>query len=289
MAEHKHSQHIGQHSWWGLYLHWAWLPFIGFCFGAATILTLIIIWLASGSPKYQPTDASITYISDVGGKHKPVFITLGTITAVLFFASLWLDFQLRHTQRIPARRRTLERVATFLSLVAGFVCAVACILLTIFDTYNYNATHWTCAAIFFIALLVSGAFNMVEIAALTRDYRGDKLLKASFSLKVLIVVVGLGCIMAFGVLMGVCSSPENLPYDRCNTQDSIAAVFEWVITALFCLYILTICLDLYPSRRTSKHVKQPNITPIGTDTAPAVAFGAAPPDRELQMAPASMV
>ena len=105
--------------------------------------------------------------SDVGGKHKPVFITLGTITAVLFFASLWLDFQLRHTQRIPARRRNIERVASFLSVLAGFVCAVACILLTILDTYHHSTAHWTCAAIFFIALLVSGAFNMVEIAGMS--------------------------------------------------------------------------------------------------------------------------
>ena len=38
-------------------------------------------------------------ISDVGANFQAVFIPLGTLTAIFFFASLWLDFSLRHTYR----------------------------------------------------------------------------------------------------------------------------------------------------------------------------------------------
>lgn len=147
----------------GLGLHWAWVPFVGFLFGAATLISLLVIWLAQGHPRYKQTESTVVYISDVGADNHTLFIVLGTLTAVFFFVSIYLDFQLRHKYRIPVRVKRVERASSGLSVIFAFICAVACILLTIFDAFNHEVLHWTFSGIFFVALLLSGLFNMIEI------------------------------------------------------------------------------------------------------------------------------
>ena len=147
----------------GLGLHWAWVPLFGFLFGAATLISLLVIWLAQGHPRYRSTEATVVYISDVGADNHTLFIVLGTLTAVFFFLSIYLDFQLRHKHRIPVRVKRSHRAASGLSVIFAFICAVGCILLTIFDAFNHSTLHWTFSGIFFVALLLSGLFNMIEV------------------------------------------------------------------------------------------------------------------------------
>ena len=151
----------------GLGLHWAWVPLFGFLFGAATLISLLVIWLAQGHPRYRNNEATVVYISDVGADNHTLFIVLGTLTAVFFFLSIYLDFQLRHKYRIPVRVKRSHRAASGLSVIFAFICAVGCILLTIFDAFNHSTLHWTFSGIFFVALLLSGLFNMVEIGGET--------------------------------------------------------------------------------------------------------------------------
>ena len=137
----------------GLGLHWAWVPFWGFIFGCATIISLLAIWLAQGHPRYKENEATVVYISDVGADNHALFIVLGTLTALLFFASIFLDYRLRHTARIPARVRRIERVAAALSVIFAFICALGCILLTIFDAFRHQTLHWTFSGTHTICLL----------------------------------------------------------------------------------------------------------------------------------------
>ena len=148
---------------WGLGLSWAWIPLFGFLVASAMILSLLIIWLAQGHPRYKPDEATIVYISDVGAANHALFIVLGSIAAVLYFLSLWLDYRLRHSQRIASRLRRFESWMSSIAILAGFVSAVCLILLTIFDAFNHSSIHWPCAIVFFIALVISGIFNMAEI------------------------------------------------------------------------------------------------------------------------------
>ena len=94
------------------------------------------------------------------------------------------------------------------------------------------------------------------IAGLARDYRDDIKLKISFYGKLLVVIPGIIAIICLGILMGVCSNrtpPGGSDYVYCNDDDSASASLEWFVTSLFCLYILTMIFDLYPSRYTSTH------------------------------------
>ena len=54
---------------------------------------------SAGLPKYNE-QVKVVVISDVGANFQAVFIPLGTLTAIFFFASLWLDFSL-HVKSAP--------------------------------------------------------------------------------------------------------------------------------------------------------------------------------------------
>lgn len=100
--------------------HWAyvWIPIFGsvvwFCVfhyltllqssvnnsGLATLLAMLITWLAQGRPRLPSQDGSIAYISDIGADIlKPLFIAGSSITAVSFFLSLAVERWLRHSGR----------------------------------------------------------------------------------------------------------------------------------------------------------------------------------------------
>lgn len=66
----------------------------------ATLLAMLITWLAQGRPKLPSQDGSIAYISDIGADIlKPLFIVGCSITAVSFFLSLTIERWLRHSGR----------------------------------------------------------------------------------------------------------------------------------------------------------------------------------------------
>ena len=97
---------------------------------------------------------------------------------------------------------------------------------------------------------------VIATAGLARDYKGDKKLKLSFFGKLFVVVPGIIAIIILGSFMGVCSNrtpPGGSDYTYCNNYDSAAASLEWFVAALFCVYILTMIFDMYPSRYTSTH------------------------------------
>ncbi|KAA6429252.1 MAG: hypothetical protein FRX49_00648 [Trebouxia sp. A1-2] len=91
---------------------------------------------------------------------------------------------------------------------------------------------------------------------LARDYRDDKATRSSFYIKVAIVIPGIIAIIILACLMKRCDDrtpPGQSDYLTCNGDDSAAASLEWFVTTLFCLYIASMMLDLYPSRYTSAH------------------------------------
>lgn len=95
------------------------------------------------------------------------------------------------------------------------------------------------------------------LAGLARHYKTDKLLKASFLIKLAIVVPGIMAIIVLAVLMRHCDNRtpqnDNDDFTVCNVADSSAAALEWFVATLFCIYIGSLILDLYPARYTSKH------------------------------------
>ena len=91
-------------------------------------------------------------------------------------------------------------------------------------------------------------------------------------LKLVVVIPGIIAIIIMGCLMKKCDDrtpPGASDYLTCNGPDSAAASLEWFITVLFCLYLLTMVFDMYPSRMTSRHRSTPPVALAPpTQTAP---------------------
>ena len=65
---------------WGFGLHWAWVPVVTFLVGLATIVTLLVIWLAEGHPRYRSDEdtvrAYIFCLCHNAGMHQPFLLRL---------------------------------------------------------------------------------------------------------------------------------------------------------------------------------------------------------------------
>ncbi len=81
-------------------------------------------------------------------------------------------------------------------------------------------------------------------------------MRASFIFKLIIVILAIVFIIIFAAMQGECSklTPSGgSDYVYCNAEASTAAVFEWLLGAVFCFYVLSFVLDLYPAKYTSRH------------------------------------
>lgn len=84
------------------YYHWqyVWIPLVASGVWFGSILAMLIVYLASGRPRYVSQQGNIAYISDVGASGlKPLFVTACAITGAGFFLSLVAERVLRHTGR----------------------------------------------------------------------------------------------------------------------------------------------------------------------------------------------
>jgi len=234
------------------------LPIFNFFAALALFLTLLLLWVTSGAPRYKSNEASVVYISDVGAVNKPLFIGLGTVIGVLFVATLSLDYYLRRQKILPPMgNKKKEKPLAIFSILFGFIAALGLILLTIFDAFNHSTLHWTFALIFFVGLAISGILNVTEINRLHKDHPKSKLLKWSHRVKLVIIVLAVISLIAMIVLMAVCGTSKN-KYDAqgnlsntCNIEDSLSAVFEWCIAFLFSFYLATLIMDMWPYRSNS--------------------------------------
>lgn len=83
------------------YRHWTyvWIPLATATMWYFMLWAMLIVWLASGRPRYK-SDEHIAYISDIGADVlKPLFITGCAITGVGFFLCLVVERILRNSGR----------------------------------------------------------------------------------------------------------------------------------------------------------------------------------------------
>jgi hypothetical protein len=57
------------------FLGWAWIPLFSGSVFLGGLIAMLAAWAAEGHPRYQPSEGSIVYISDVGAHLKPLFIS----------------------------------------------------------------------------------------------------------------------------------------------------------------------------------------------------------------------
>lgn len=81
-------------------------------------------------------------ISDIGAANlKPLFITICSVTAIMFVLSLVLERWYRHSGRLLPNMYRREKTFAILSILGATMGGVSLILLSVFDTARHKKVH----------------------------------------------------------------------------------------------------------------------------------------------------
>lgn len=219
---------------------------------------MLVVWNVQ-TPKrpHYPSmapDQTIAYISDIGAQGlKPLFITGSVITTIFLDLSLLCGRWLRHSGRLAKNTTMIEKVVSWLSLVAAAAGTVGLIGLSVRDTLRHPSEHNKFLAAFIIGYVVSAILVCWEYQRLgirkspftslpsfgksrpnaDTDFREHRVLRASFWIKLFFIIVEIALAIAFGVT-------KNKSY---NT----AAILEWAVAFIFTFYVFSFFIDLIPA------------------------------------------
>jgi len=228
------------------------IPLFSAVIWIAMVLALLVHWLASGRPHYTTMveGQTIAYISDVGAEDfKPLFITMGTISVVVFDLAFLAERWLRHRGRLTRNTRTSQKILAGFSIGFAFFGALGLILLTIFDVKRHKAVHDTCIAVFIGGYVISAVFICAEYQRLGVFYREYKVLRISFWMKLFFIIVEVALAIAFGAL------------NRTHTYNAAACV-EWIIAFVYTFWVLSFVVDFLPVMDVKDHMEEPAISEL---------------------------
>ncbi|KAI8657377.1 hypothetical protein NCS57_01115800 [Fusarium keratoplasticum] len=224
----------------GVFSYW-WFPIISGLVWCGMLLGLLLEWLVNQHGRRYPTmneDANIAYISNVGADRlQPLFIVGCVLTSVFLDLAFFSERWLRHNGRLVPNVSLGEKILSILSMVFAIVGTVGLICLSIFKTGKYKVLHNLFLGLFIGGYLISAVFICSEYQRLGKKYREHRMLRLSFWVKLVFIIVEFALIVAFGVL------------SRQKKRDP-AAVLEWIISFIFTFYAVSFVIDLYPAVRT---------------------------------------
>ncbi|TGJ86169.1 hypothetical protein E0Z10_g2585 [Xylaria hypoxylon] len=216
-------------------------PIISGLVWLGTLLGLFLHWVIdTHERRYSSMDEkqSIAYISDVGASDlKPLFVAGCIITTIFLDASFISDRLLRHKGRLVPNTTLGEKILSGLSIFFAIVGTVGLTFLSGFDTVHYPFAHNVFLSLFILGYLVSAIFLCWEFWRLGKSYRQHRVLRLSFWVKLIFVIVEVGLAVGFGVS------------SRLHNYDN-AAIFEWVVSLIFSFYIFSFIIDLWPAVAT---------------------------------------
>lgn len=224
-----------------LRLSWWVYPIIAGIVWLATLLGLLLYWIIPGDRRHYSSMAEsqhIAYISDVGADYlKPLFITGCVLTTVLLDISFLADRWLRHKGRLVPNTTTGEKVLSGLTIAFAVVGTAGLILLSIFDTARHPRLHNIFLLFFIAGYVLSAIFICWEYQRLGQHYRDHRVLRTSFWIKLVFVVVEILLAVAFVS----CTFTKNY---------NAGAILEWIIAFIFSAYVFSFYVDLYPAVKT---------------------------------------
>ncbi|KAI2623302.1 Frag1/DRAM/Sfk1 family-domain-containing protein [Hypoxylon sp. NC1633] len=207
----------------------------------ATLLGLLLHWIIdTHRQKYASMQGNqtIAYISDVGASDlKPLFVAGCIITTIFLDLSFGADRLLRHQGRLVPNTSTGEKVLSGLCIFFAVVGTVGLTFLSGFDTLRYPRLHDVFLLLFIAGYLLSAIFICWEYQRLGHKNRQHRVLRVSFWIKLVFVIIELLLAIAF-----IVTNFRGM-YDT-------AAILEWVIAFVFSFYVFSFFVDLYPAMRT---------------------------------------
>ncbi|MCJ1443121.1 MAG: hypothetical protein MMC23_003618 [Stictis urceolatum] len=207
------------------------------------LLGMLISWIVDGSPHYPSMGANqrIAYISDIGAQHlKPLFIAGSVITTIFLDLSFVSERWLRHRGVLTRNETRSEKVLSVFGILFAIVGTAGLILLSIFDTLRHPHLHDGFLLLFIAGYIISAIFTCAEYQRLGVHVRQYSILRASFWIKLIFIIVELVFAICFATL-------------TFTGHQQQAAVFEWVIALIFTFWVLSFFVDLLPAVRSRKY------------------------------------
>jgi hypothetical protein len=207
----------------------------------ATLLGLLLYWIVSTDMRFYDSmepGARVAFISDIGASDlKPLFIAGSVLTTVFLDIGFALDRWLRHRGRLVPNGTIKEKVFSALGIVFALLGTAGLILLSIFDTVRHPKLHRVFLLLFVLGYLLSAVFLCCEFWVLGKKNRDHRVLRTSFWLKLVFIIVEFTLAVVFAVMLF-------------RHNNDVAGVLEWIIALIFTLYVVSFALDLWPATRT---------------------------------------
>ncbi|KAI8457692.1 Frag1/DRAM/Sfk1, partial [Phakopsora pachyrhizi] len=229
---------------------YVWLPVIATLSWLGTLVGLFLIWLiVDDGKKYGSREATVVFISDVGGAHQELFIPGCVIVFVSYSLTLCAERWLRHVERIPGVLRRRDRFWGIATIITGCLGGFSLMMLSILNTFEHPTVHWSFTLLFILFVGASSVCQTVEIIFLQKGHPDRPHLKRNALLKALIVVIAIAVAIVFGILYISCRGKATSP--KCNVIISTAGACEWTVSIILVFYFMTFILDLWPAAKTS--------------------------------------
>jgi len=220
---------------------------------------LLIHWTSTGKPHYPSMDPSqhIAYISDVGAESlKPLFIAGSCVTTIFLDLSFLSERWLRHRGRLAANTTMAEKVLSGISLVFAAIGTAGLILLSIFDTLRHPRLHDVFLLLFIVGYVISAICICAEYQRLGIHFRQHRVLRQSFWIKLVFILVEVALAVAFAV---------------CNFRNAYnaAAVLEWAVAFVFTFYVASFFIDLLPAVHTKNYASKQTAMQMEANDGPS--------------------
>ncbi|MCJ1455840.1 hypothetical protein MMC28_006197 [Mycoblastus sanguinarius] len=221
----------------------AWLlPLVSAFTWLGMLLAMLIVWEVEGHPHYPSMSRNqhIAYISDIGAQGlKPLFIAGCCVTTVFLDLSFASERWLRHTGRLAKNLGKAEKVLSIFSIIFAVAGTCGLILLSIFDTLHHPHLHDGFLLLFIAGYVISAIFICAEYQRLGVHFRQHAVLRLSFWMKLAFIIAEVILAITFAAT-------------AFDSQQNVAAVFEWVVALVFTFYVLTFFVDLLPAARSTQ-------------------------------------
>lgn len=165
---------------------------------------------------------------------------MAAVAVVSFDLAFIFERWLRHKGRLHRNTSLWQKLYSLCSCVFAIIGAAGMILLAIFDTKRYPRPHQVFLGLFIGGYVISAIFICLEYQRLGFHYRHDSVLRYSFWIKLVFIIVEVALAIAFGV-MGR------------KKEYNTAAILEWVVAFIFFFYVLSFFIDFMPAVRSKHH------------------------------------
>ncbi|KAI8935895.1 hypothetical protein NX059_007408 [Plenodomus lindquistii] len=204
---------------------------------------------------------------------------MSAATVVTFDLAFIFERYLRHTNRLAPNTSQWQKINSACATIFAIIGAAGLILLTIFDNRDHNRLHNIFLGVFIVAYVISAIFICWEYQRLGVHHRQHSILAISFWIKLFFIITEVGLAIGFAV---------------CSKQDyyNTAAILEWIVAFIFCIYVGSFFIDFLPAlqtrhhktKQTEKQALEEGVTPLRT-----TGDGAADNPQYYRGAPASTV